>query len=225
VVDTGDITTFGTTPERLILDRIGGFEVPYVFIRGNHDPYSVGSRVESLENAETLESEAVTVEGIRFFGAPHPLFTPGGEMEEHDEVAAEVEQAGERLAARLLAETVPVDVLLVHDGRMSLPSAGTVPLVLSGHFHRFAREVREGTIYLESGSTGGGGLDVFEGEDPEPLAAQILYLAGSPPRLEAYDRVVLQPQTRELVVRRELVSAEDLGEVPVPGATGPTPPA
>jgi 3',5'-cyclic AMP phosphodiesterase CpdA len=224
-VDTGDITTFGTSPERLVLDRIEGFEVPYLFVRGNHDPYSVGSRVDSLENAETLENEAVTVEGITFLGAPHPLFTPGGEMEDDEELATRMAAAGESLAVRVATQDPPVDVLLIHDGRMGVASAGQVPLVLSGHFHRFAREIREGTIYLESGSTGGGGLDVFAGEDPEPLAAQILYLAGSPPRLEAYDRVVLQPQTRELVVRRELVSAEDLGEVPVPGATGPTPSA
>jgi hypothetical protein len=134
-------------------------------------------------------------------------------------------RAGESLAARVAAQDPPVDVLLVHDGRMGLASAGQVPLVLSGHFHRFGRDLRAGTIYLENGSTGGGGLDVFAGEDPEPLVAQILYLAGSPPRLEAYDRVVLQPQTRELVVQRELVGADDLGGVPVPGATGPTPPA
>ena len=224
VVDTGDITTFGTSPERLVLDRIEGFEVPYVFVRGNHDPYSVGSRVDSLENAETLENEAVTVEGITFLGAPHPLFTPGGEMEDDEELASRMAAAGESLAARVAVQSPPVDVLLIHDGRMGVASEGRVPLVLSGHFHRFARDIREGTIYLESGSTGGGGLDVFAGEDPEPLAAQILYLAGSPPRLEAYDRVVLQPQTRELVVRRELVSPEDLGEVPVPGASPQTPP-
>ena len=221
VVDTGDITTFGTAPERLILDRIESFEVPYVFIRGNHDPYSVGSRVESLDNAQTLENEAVTVAGIAFFGAPHPLYTPGGEIEEHDEVEAQVLQAGERLAAGLGEQDTPVDVLLVHDGRMAEPAAGEVPLVLSGHFHRFAEDVQEGTLFLENGSTGGGGLDVFRSENPEPLAAEILYLVGTPPRVEAFDRVILQPQTRELVIQRHLVKEEELGDEPVPAPTSP----
>lgn len=215
VVDTGDITTFGTRPERLILERIEGFEVPYLFVRGNHDPYSVGALVETAENSETLEGEAVTVEGIRFFGAPHPLYTPGGDIEDHEEVAGEVVQAGERLAAGLPMQAPPVDVMLVHDGRMARPAAGQVPLVLSGHFHRFARDLVEGTVFLESGSTGGGGLDVFA-EDPEPLAAQVLYLSGSPPRLQVFDRVVLQPDTRQLLVDRELV-----GEEPIPAPTSP----
>ena len=224
VVDTGDITTFGTPPERLILDRIEGFGVPYVFVRGNHDPYSVGAQVEALSNGMTLENEAVTVEGITFFGAPHPLFTPGGEMEEHEGVAEEVARAGESLADRVDAQDPgpASDVLLVHDGRMAEASAGRVPLVLSGHFHDFAEETREGTLYLENGTTGGGGLDLFVGDTPVPLTAQILYLAGTPPRLEAYDRVVFHPGTRELVVTRTRVGAT---QGPIPGASAQTPPA
>jgi predicted phosphodiesterase len=221
VVDTGDITTFGTPPERLILDRIEGFGVPYLFVRGNHDPYSVGARVESLPNGVTLENEATTVEGITFFGAPHPLFTPGGEMEEHEGVALEVARAGESLAARVGAQDPPADVLLVHDGRMAVASAGQVPLVLSGHFHDFAEETREGTLYLENGTTGGGGLDLFVGDTPVPLTAQILYVAGTPATLEAYDRVVFHPGTRELIVTRTRV--ED-AEAPISGASPLTPP-
>jgi predicted phosphodiesterase len=221
VVDTGDITTFGTPPERLILDRIAGFGVPYVFVRGNHDPYSVGARVEALPNGVTLENEAVTVEGITFFGAPHPLFTPGGEMEEHEGVALEVAREGESLAARVDGLDAPADVLLVHDGRMAEASAGRVPLVLSGHFHDFAEETRDGTLYLENGTTGGGGLDLFVGDTPVPLTAQILYVAGTPPRLEAYDRVVFHPGTRELVVKRTRVGVL---QVPIPGGSPQTPP-
>jgi predicted phosphodiesterase len=221
VIDTGDITTFGTAPERLILDRIEGFGVPYVFVRGNHDPYSVGARVEALPNGVTLENEAVTVEGITFFGAPHPLFTPGGEMEEHEGVAAEIAGAGESLAARIGEQDPPADVLLVHDGRMAEASAGQVPLVLSGHFHDFAEEIRDGTLYLENGTTGGGGLDLFVGDTPVPLTAQILYVAGSPPRIEAYDRIVLHPVTRELIVDRTRVGDP---EGPIPGASPLTPP-
>ena len=221
VVDTGDITTFGTPPERLILDRVESFGVPYLFVRGNHDPYSIGARVEATANGVTLENEATTVEGITFFGAPHPLFTPGGEMEEHERVARDVASAGESLAARLALEEPPVDVLLVHDGRMAIASAGKVPLVLSGHFHDFAEENRDGTLYLENGTTGGGGLDLFVGDTPVPLTAQILYLAGSPPRLEAYDRVVFHPGTGQLVVDRTRVAEDE--SAPTPGAS-PTPP-
>jgi hypothetical protein len=37
VIDTGDITSFGTPAENLILSQVPNFHRPYVFVRGNHD--------------------------------------------------------------------------------------------------------------------------------------------------------------------------------------------
>jgi hypothetical protein len=66
---------------------------------------------------------------------------------------------------------------------------------------------REGTLFLRSASTGGGGLDTFTAEEPIPLGAEVLYVEGSPPRLVASDRVSLDPETRDITVDRELVEA------------------
>jgi predicted phosphodiesterase len=205
VLDTGDLVTFGTVPESLIFDRIPQFEVPYVFVRGNHDAPSVGTRVEAFENADTLEFESVEVGGVWIYGAPHPLYTPGGPMEEDEAVADAVAAAGEELAARVAAEEEPPDLVMVHDGRMGDALLGTVPLILSGHFHDFAATAEQGTIRLRTGTTGGGGFDTFAEDEPVPLAAQLLYLTGSPPRLTAVDRVALDPETRQITLARELV--------------------
>ena len=216
VVDTGDLVTFGSSLEETVVDRVPEFGVPYVFVRGNHDPAAVARRIERSENGETLESEAVTVAGIRIFGAPHPLFTPGGPMEEHEAVAEAVAAAGVELAERVAAEAVTPDIVLVHDGRMADALAGRVPLVLSGHFHAFDASVEQGTIRLRTGTTGGGGLDTFTADAPVPLAAQVLYLSGTPPRLTAIDRVALDPETREITVARELVETPAPAAVPSP---------
>jgi hypothetical protein len=58
VIDTGDITSFGTPLETAILERIPAFDLPYIFVRGNHDAPAVGDAIEALPNASVLEGEA-----------------------------------------------------------------------------------------------------------------------------------------------------------------------
>jgi hypothetical protein len=166
---------------------------------------SVAVQIENLPNGETLGGETLTVEGITIAGAAHPLFTPNRRPRYSDE---EIEEALARAGAAL-AEAIgddPPDVLAVHDDRMAAASTGLIPLVVSGHFHRFDSEVRDGTLFLRTGSTGGGGLDTFLVDEPLPLAAEILYFEGVPARLVAVDRITLEPTTRELRAERELVA-------------------
>ena len=217
VVDTGDLTTFSTPVETPIVERIEEFGIPYLFVRGNHDSAEVGQLVEAAPNGDTLESEAVTVEGIRFFGAPHPLFTGDADAEESDVVEAEVTFAGDALAERIDAEELPPDVVLVHDSRMALALAGGVPVVLSGHFHRFAAAFEDGTLHLRTGTTGAGGIDAFASDPAVPLSAQVIYFEGTPPRPRAVDRVTLDPITRDIDVRREVLTPE---EAPIVAPSG-----
>ena len=37
VLDTGDITDWGSEPENRLITSVGTLDVPYVYIRGNHD--------------------------------------------------------------------------------------------------------------------------------------------------------------------------------------------
>ena len=207
VVDTGDITSFGTPVEETIIERIPGFGVPYVFVRGNHDSSSITFQIDALPSGETLSlgEETITIEGLTIAGAGHPLFTPNRQPEFTDEeIETALDEAGTRLAEAFVDD--PPDVVAVHDDRMALAMAGRVPLVLSGHFHRFDASIVDGTLFLRVGSTGGGGLDTFLVDEPLPLAAEILYFEGVPARLVAVDRITLEPTTRELRAERELVA-------------------
>ena len=57
--------------------------------------------------------------------------------------------------------------------------AGRVPVVISGHFHETTATVRNGTLYLRIGSTGGSGAGVFRGLDV-PFTAEVLYFSREP---------------------------------------------
>ncbi|MDQ1288895.1 MAG: hypothetical protein QG622_2461 [Actinomycetota bacterium] len=79
VVDTGDITTWGTEAESAVLARIRDMKIPYVFVRGNHDSAGTQLAVAGNPNAVVLDGRAVEVAGLVFAGLGDPRFTPDGE--------------------------------------------------------------------------------------------------------------------------------------------------
>ena len=97
VIDTGDTTSFGASNEEFILSEIPEFELPYVWVRGNHD--SADFQDASLARREPSCSTArrTEVDGFTIYGLGHPYFneqrgTPVGD----EDVVALVEAAAER---------------------------------------------------------------------------------------------------------------------------------
>jgi len=227
VVDTGDITSFGTPAENLILSYVPGFGVPYVFVRGNHDSMDLQNSIAQLKNVTVLDGNATTVDGIEIYGLGDPSFTPNKLAAIDDQqIAEQARGVDAQVAQQVAALERPPDIVAVHDDRMAQSVAGSVPLVISGHFHITRAYVERGTLYLQVGSTGGAGANVFTEEGGVPLEAQILsFTPGSPPRLVAYDDVVQSPVTGSLTVTRHLVT-EDAGKLvltPPPPTESPSP--
>src|SRR5690625_7615199 len=57
VLDTGDVTSWGTEAESAILAPIGRLDVPYVFVAGNHDSTLTAQTVANFSNAVVLNNE------------------------------------------------------------------------------------------------------------------------------------------------------------------------
>jgi predicted phosphodiesterase len=200
VLDTGDITTWGTAAESRTLAPIGGLGVPYVFVRGNHDSAETAAAVAAQPGALVLDRSSVEVAGLTVAGIGDLSFTPDGQGHSREKAAE---------AAALLAQTItsstaagrPVDIAMIHDPSRLDPLMGEAPLVLSGHYHIATERMDEsGTRVMVEGSTGGAGvsrgaLDRLEAGTPLPLEATLLYFgsrAGQPrPQLLAYDHVVV----------------------------------
>jgi predicted phosphodiesterase len=211
IADTGDIVDWGTEPESQLLGQIGDLEVPYIFVRGNHDSRSTQRAVADQPNAVVLDGDTAEVAGLRFWGIGDPRYTPDkdqvgpSDQERADAFAPEV---ADDLAA---AEPPDVDVVLVHDVRIAADIGGEVPLVLAGHTHEPSDERIEpadedeesadtdtteepppDTRLLVEGSTGGAGLRGLQGDEPKPLQASVLYFDPDTHELLAYDRVSVQ---------------------------------
>ena len=76
VVDTGDITDWGTEPEGRLLERIGGLDVPYVWVRGNHHSAATHAAVAAQPRAVVLDGRSAVVAGLRIWGTGDTRHTP-----------------------------------------------------------------------------------------------------------------------------------------------------
>lgn len=166
VLDTGDTTDWGTEPETRLFTEIGRLEVPYVWVRGNHDSTRTQRAVAEQPNAVVLDGDATTVAGLRIWGIGDPRYTPNKdentghgetEQEQAEAFAPDVATAfaddtppgngicpedGTDDGTDILASCAPagsdppVDIAMVHDRRIAAELGGQVPLVLAGHTHK-----------------------------------------------------------------------------------------
>ena len=63
VIDTGDITSFGTPVENLIASQIPGFGRPYVFVRGSHDSIALQEAVAESRTRSSSTGERARSKG------------------------------------------------------------------------------------------------------------------------------------------------------------------
>lgn len=238
VIDTGDITDWGSEPEASFLGSIGVLKVPYVFIRGNHDSAATAAAVARQPNAIVLDNTVRTVAGLTIAGIGDPRFTPDKETSPNGsgatpQVLEQVTGAGVKLATTVRAANPPVDIALVHDPASGGALNGACPLVLAGHVHH--REIdplpqlpgQPPTLMLVEGSTGGAGLRGLEGEKPLPLALSVLYF-DQQRMLQAYDDIEVGGTGQAQVsLERHLVQPPQptptTSATPTPGTTTPAP--
>lgn len=224
VIDTGDTTSFGAPNEEFILSEIPRFGLPYVWVRGNHDSGEFQEALGRVDGTVVLDSTTAEVDGFTVYGLGHPYFneargTPAGD----EDVIALVERAAGQVLEDVTALPEPPDIVLVHDDRMAREIAGLAPLVLSGHFHDNHDEVRDGTVFLRVGTTGGAGPTGFTAEGDVPFSAEVLYFEPNEEgrmRLVAWDVVTQFPETGSLEIARHLAS--NVGVSPSPSIATPT---
>jgi predicted MPP superfamily phosphohydrolase len=215
VLDTGDVTSFGTPAENVVASFIPGFSVPYVFVRGSHDSVDLQRAIERVPNATVVDGSTTTVAGVTIYGLGDPYFVEQRGAPQSDAAIEElVRSVGPRIAHDVAALPQPPAIVAVHDDRMAEDVAGVVPLVASGHFHENTARVLDGTLFLRVGTTGGAGpTGGFQADGPQiPLSAEILYFhpgtAGGPAQLIAWDVIEQDAGSGDLTVERHVLASE-----------------
>ncbi len=221
VIDSGDLTAEGSTLEVAFVDRISEFQVPYIFIRGNHDSMVTQEAVAAEANARVLDGTVTTLGGMTIYGVGDPLYTPDKTVEQpsNDE-----QKAAKREFARTVDEQVaeleqPPDLVVVHDRLTAGRLPGDVPLVIHGHDHKWSAGEDDGTRFLGVASTGAAGLKSLAPESQSAIAMQVLYFDRQDYRLLGYDRIDVQGPQQQFLLKRTVVAPAGVLE-----QLSPTPP-
>jgi predicted phosphodiesterase len=190
VVDSGDITDHGSRPENRYLQEIRHLDVPYVWVRGNHDSSVTEAAMRQIPGVVVLDGRVRKVAGLSFLGAGDPSFTPDKSLDPAAD-AEKVAQVADRLAGTADAAG-GVDVMVFHDPAPADTFDGHAPIALFGHLHyRKVTRGDEGTWKMIEGSTGGSGLRALEPETPANIEMSVLYVDRQSGALRAYDDITL----------------------------------
>jgi len=211
VVNTGDLTDFGTLLEAELIGGLDRIEAPHFFVSGNHETPAILEKIASLGAVTLIDGELVERSGLVIAGVPDPR-----SLSESAESITQLEAADHaaRINERLAAMEERPDILAVHNFRIAQAiEPGAVPAVLFGHSHAAGVQFRSGTAYVNAGTTGGAGLRGLEAERDVPITLAVIYfqrLAGER-GTEAEHAAPAEPQTSEPRARlRSRVLAVDI---------------
>lgn len=200
VLDTGDLTSFGSPLESRIGELVADVPVRYLLVPGNHDSDANRAAFTDIPGVRVLDGDVVSVRGVRILGIADPTFTAEGDVSTDE--ANEAKHRAAPSVARAVRRDDP-DVLAVHDLRQAEEAVGGVPLVVAGHIHERSSQEQGETRLLTVGSTGATGLGSFTAESDLAYEAEILHFRGG--ALVAVDYVSLEGLDGSFVVEHTVV--------------------
>jgi len=173
IVNTGDLTDFGTVLETELLEGLWTIDVPHLFVSGNHETPAVLDKIESLGSITLIDGRQVEHAGLTVAGLPDPAaFRQSAEAMSPTEAMSHAQAINQRLGAM---EDVP-DILALHNFRTAQGvNPGLVPAILFGHSHTASVQFRSGTAYVNAGTTGGAGLRGLEANLSVPITLAVVY--------------------------------------------------
>lgn len=203
IIDTGDLTDYGTPLEAEIINQIAKIRIPYIFVPGNHDSPLIINRLKKIPFVKVLEQGIINTKGLTIAGQADPA-----SLAYNSDLASEEEF---RNSAAVLKETlqntekVP-NIVLIHNRELVKELTGQmpIPLILHGHDHQYRLTTEANTIINDTGTTGAAGLRGLT-EEGVPYSATILYWRKSPDgemNLKALDSIKINGAVGKLTIER-----------------------
>lgn len=209
VIDTGDITDFGTPLEAELLGRLDDWPVPYLIALGNHDSPTIAQHLADIPAVTLLRGELVEISGLGILGVPDPAadratMTPAS--------PTELEIATLQMEDLLLKHRP--DLLVTHDWRLAKSFVGQVPIILHGHTHSPSIGEVEGTIVSNAGTTGGAGIRGLQSREEIPNTLIMLHLSRGEGgwRVLAADTIYFYYRQAGFEFRRTIFSSPEGGD-------------
>ncbi len=210
IIDAGDITDYGSSAESFCYKPVETLDLPYYFVKGNHDSPTTVSDLSKFNNVTILNGQIETAEGINIVGIGDPRLESSPTSNDDDPRVAEM---GKVLVS--IAENNTIDIAVKHDSSGTEELAGKVDLVISGHMHERSAKTVDGTLFYTEGTTGGAGTRAFDhGEEitdkPTEQTASIFYWDIDNKRFVAVEQLTLGGLgTNSVSVKRCSITTEN----------------
>ncbi len=174
IIDTGDMTDFGTGFEIDLAMKIRKLNIPYIFVPGNHDsPVSLG-KLRSFSNVRVLSDEFYYIEGLEILGIADPASERIDKINLSEEDIKEVVGKTREL---LNGRDKTPDILAVHNGEIASYFVSEIPVILHGHDHQLKVTDENGSVIVDAGTSGAAGIRGLQVPHGVPYSVALLHFA------------------------------------------------
>lgn len=171
ILDTGDLTDYGTPLEANITNQFSRIKIPYVFIPGNHDSPFLLKQLKQVRRVKILDRGYLKINGLLIAGIADPASLNDGS----DMAPPPLQDTfKKKLAETVMALDQTPDLIAVHNLLTAEDFIGKVPLIAHGHDHQYGITTQQHTVIDDAGTTGAAGLRGLT-ENGVPYSATILY--------------------------------------------------
>jgi len=210
VIDTGDITDYGTILEDMVIKNLSNLPVQYIFVAGNHDSPNTMEMIAAIDNVTVLDGEMINVKGINILGFP-----------DFRSMALNIDSSNEKdnlklnltIRDKLYTLDETPDILAVHDPDATEGLTDLASIILNGHVHKASLKEENGTLIINAGTTGAAGIRGIQSKGKIPYSAILLYFKSSEtlkkPQLFAADIIKISNFKAGFQVERIFFDQED----------------
>lgn len=204
VIDTGDITDYGTPIESRLLKGLAGMKIPYLFIPGNHDSLQTSRDLSKYPQVQVLTGGIVDVQGLRILTIADPASATAAIITTDPKEIAEA-----KMKLKLFWEEAPnkPNLLVIHNYALAEELLGYVPLILFGHTHQYTIREKNGSILVNAGTTGAAGLRGLQASKEIPYSVVLLHFnrdENNELQLSATDTIRLDNFEKGFILERKL---------------------
>lgn len=174
VIDTGDITDYGTPLEANLLKGLADLKIPYVFVPGNHDSPELSKALGKYAQVQVLTGGVVDIQGLRILALADPALGSRGIAPPETIAIAKAHQEVENIYTQAPAKP---HLAAIHNYKVAEPLLGRVPLLLYGHSHQYSIQEEQGTVLINAGTSGGAGLRGLQANKEIPYSVVLLHFS------------------------------------------------
>jgi len=210
VIDTGDITDYGTILEDMVIKNLSNLPVQYIFVAGNHDSPNTMEMIAAIDNVTILDGDMINVKGINILGfsdvRSKTLNIDSSDDKDNLKLNLTIQD-------KLYSLDEMPDILAVHDPEATEGLRGLVPIILNGHVHKASLKEENGSLIINAGTTGAAGIRGIQSKGDIPYSAILLYFKSNEalkkPQLFAADIIKISNLKAGFQVERIFFDQED----------------